>query len=151
MATTPTANDLRRLAEAADGMRGETVCLVDAGKYFDVVPSHDVGDKPVILSMLTPNDGSNLQGATFTISHGGVEYTNPNVDAIFLSQSAVEKFLLPYYARFQTPRELEQIRDRLYHTPGVVAAVHEFPTIVMGVSPARAVQFTPSTERFSLV
>ena len=127
----PTANDLRRLAEKADGMRNTEVCLVDVGTHYDVLPRADVrvGSR-VVLTLNTPQIGVNLTGASFDLRFGGNSYTNPNVDAIFLSQSALEKFVIPYYARFLVPSELDAMKtDILVTNRDVFAVVHEWPTV----------------------
>jgi hypothetical protein len=68
-------------------------------------------------------------GATYKVVFDGKEYTHPDADAVFLSQAAVEKFLLPYYARYMTPLQLEEVRRDCFDTPGVFAVLHLFPTI----------------------
>lgn len=131
-----TSNELRRLAEAADGYRNQTLCLVDTGQRFEVIPKSDVDTRSLkpLLEVNTPVDGPNLQGASYKVIYKGKEYHHPNVDAVFLSQSAVEKFVFPYYARFLAPAALDRMRTEFYATPGVFAVVHEFPTVYATLS-----------------
>ena len=42
----------------------------------------------------------------------------------FLSQTAVEKFLLPYYTRFKSPAEIQALENGLFNNAKVIAVFH---------------------------
>jgi hypothetical protein len=50
-------------------------------------------------------------------------------DTLFLSQSSVEKFLLPYYMRFKSAAEVQAIENMLFNKKGVMAALHIPPSL----------------------
>jgi hypothetical protein len=64
---------------------------------------------------------------TLTTADGVSHQIDSDVDALFLSPSAVEKFLIPYYARLESPDELNKIMEAV-ESPDVVAIVHVRPS-----------------------
>jgi len=51
----------------------------------------------------------------------------PAVDSLFWTQSAVFKFMIPYYVPFLKPERLEQLKD-FAANPAIVAIGHRYPT-----------------------
>ena len=115
-----TANDLRRLAEGADGTRDKDLYF---GVQNDSISRLPV--KPPTGTYVTVHTGWNGPGLRGTEK---VSVTNCNVpdtaDAAFTSQSAFEKFALPYYVRTKSIAELKDMLDKFYEE-GVVCVYHE--------------------------
>jgi hypothetical protein len=134
--TTLTANQLRWLAEKADGLRGddEPLALVAGGELgVDIVREKDLAGREPIFDVRTPKKGDGVPGdATIQIVHNGTVYSARTkfgeCDAVFVTQSAVEKFLLPYYMRFKTGAEVQQLQDWLFKNPLVLAGAHVSPS-----------------------
>lgn len=122
------ATDLRRIAENADGTRGEDV-------YIEVVPGKirrigkpPAGSKPSagrsVIVARTEWKGNGLR-ATGKISVTGCRGKIPkSADAVFTSQSSFEKFALPYYVHTKTLAELKKMLSRFYRK-GVICIYHE--------------------------
>jgi hypothetical protein len=54
-------------------------------------------------------------------------------DAVFLTQSAFAKFVIPYYARFRTPAALVAMTRKYFQDPSIVAVIHFRPSEDEGV------------------
>ncbi len=139
------ANQLRWLAESADGKRGCTDCVAvigDDGKPT-VVHRADAGMRPPLpidVSTLW-EPGGMRGGVTVTLSYGGRQVDVPdNTDAVFLTQTAVDKFVVPYYTRMEAPLWIQSKREELFG-PKVVAALHAEPSITTGAT-ARTIPLT---------
>lgn len=130
------ANQLRWLAEAADGLRGEEAYLVEqqdgtlaVKRALAVSPT----DKR-LMQLDTAWRGAGMRGdAQVRILWNGRIYDPtprdmPSPDALFVTQSAVEKFLLPYYMRFLSAAQVQALENKLYNSPGVAAAFHIHPS-----------------------
>ncbi|MFN2603944.1 MAG: hypothetical protein ABR582_14475 [Gemmatimonadaceae bacterium] len=150
-----TANDLRWLAESADGKREEACLIVwDTDGKPLVVKKADYGDgrvpdmdperPPLDLEVMTPyyspppqgnqkaQRGGMHKGVTVKLLVGTDVIALPdNTDAVFLTQTAVEKFVLPYYTRMEPPDWIQQKKDELF-APEIVAAAHADPSITTG-------------------
>jgi hypothetical protein len=135
-----TANEFRRLAEKTDGLRGVTLAIIEEKGVLEAIPESDpkVGDGAIRVR--TEDSGASMPRGPQGMPHptkielsfnGNAVDVPDDVDALFISQSAVEKFVLPYYARFSTPQELEQRRSELFDDGAVIAVVH-LPTSQMG-------------------
>ena len=132
---TPTlnANDLRYLAEKADGIRGELALVADGNGKLDVISQSEVNGHSVLANLYIPGEGPGVRG-TAKIQlrgennqvYGGPGTDIDNADAVFVTQSAVEKFLLPYYMRFKTPSEVAEIERKAFADKTVDAMIH-FP------------------------
>ncbi len=111
------ASLLRRIAEAADGHRtGDPVWVAARtevpydievfSKEEDAQQATRSDAREVFGPYVTPEDPQDelVEAVSITIRRAnGQEETvdlEPTVDAIFLSQAAVDKFARPYYARF---------------------------------------------------
>lgn len=128
------ANELRWLGEAADGKRGETLAVVWVDDKLDLLPLTDPRSAGAQIHVRTEFEGAGLQADSRVHLMVGEDRIDPNedpenpVDAIFLTQSAVEKFVFPYYSRMQEPAEIQELKDRLFKA-GVVAAAHVRPSV----------------------
>ena len=137
---TLSANQLRYLAEKADGMRAKALALVIDGNAVDVVPADDkeIGrTKTKLLDLNTPTRGDGVAGdAKIEIHWNGKSYGGPNTilngaDAVFVTQSAIEKFLLPYYMRFKSGAQVQALENSLFNNKNVAAAIHIPPSITL--------------------
>lgn len=133
MPSTQTADSLRWIGEAADGIR-DTPCAIvwNSEDKLEVVDALKVGSQATLgVTVLTPSNGSGMHhDKPVEIVYDGKNILlDPKIDAIFLTQSAVEKFVLPYYTRMQTLEWTIAKRDELFKDPNVVAAVHASPSI----------------------
>jgi hypothetical protein len=135
---TLTANDLRWLAEKADGMRGEPLVLVeDQKKVADIVRQTELKGRTPLLYIDTESRGPGIpenpeDRAKARIMFNGKIHTDDvldQADAVFFSQSSVEKFLLPYYMRFRSGAEVQAIENMLFNKKGVIAALHIPPSL----------------------
>jgi hypothetical protein len=68
-------------------------------------------------------------------------------DAVFTSQSAIEKFVLPYYQRFSTPDQLNEIAKKLFGDRSV-AAGHHLPGSSYGTDKIHAVTLDSGVPKF---
>lgn len=132
------ASALRRLAEKADGLRDQHPYLVvDDHGTVDVAGENDVGERQKVLDLETLYDGDGLRfKPVLGMTVDGKAYPNGTelevADAVFTSQSAVEKFVFPYYARIRTPAELAQMAKEMFDDKGNVAIIHK-PATVYGI------------------
>lgn len=134
------ANGLRFLAEKADGIRNQTAYLVVAKDGTpDVVAKDDFNGRTPILEIETPLKGSGITAAVdIRLLYDGVilggEHDLDKADAVFVTQSAIEKFCLPYYMRFMTAAEVDKLQNDLYNDD-FIAAYHIHPSITEGFAP----------------
>jgi len=130
---TITANQLRLLAEKADGTRDTPVFLVSDGKNLDVVEQGKVGDREVLLEVDTKSRGPGVIGdAKVRIFWKGHTYGGgalDDADALFVTQSAIEKFLLPYYMRLSSGAQVQALENKLFNDKTVAAAFHIPPSV----------------------
>ena len=114
------ANEVRRMAEAADGTREQDVYFTVVGDELSRTPTKPPAGKGITVK--TTWHGPGLRGAaSLSVSKGEIP---PGADAAFTTQSAFEKFVLAYYIRSKTLDELRTMMDRAY-TQGVTAAFHD--------------------------
>lgn len=125
------ANALRRLAEKADGLRDKhPVLVVDENEKVDVVTEEEMRPNLTRLVELdTANDGPGLQfKPTIRLIVNGTEYGKDTeldqADAVFTSQSAVEKFLLPYYLHVRTPEEVSKMAREMFDDEFIISSHH---------------------------
>ena len=133
------ANRLRRLAEKADGLRDRPLKVITDGYGgVDVVEINEPGT-PCLIDVVTPTEGPGVAGRGKITVHwhessqvgrnGGSECSLDGADAVFVSQSAIEKLLLPYYMRFKNGAEVQQLQDLLFKNDKVLAAIHFPPSM----------------------
>jgi hypothetical protein len=127
----PTANDLRFAGEGADAIRDQPAFLVVAkdGKP-EVVTRENLEGRTPLMEFETQSRGPGMRSdvkVQFVLN--GEPYTKPipnfdKADAVFLTQSAVAKFILPYYMRFKSGSQVQALENRLFNPDNVVAAFH---------------------------
>lgn len=125
-----TANELRKLAEAADGIRDKTAYVVWSGDEPQVKTKLDDGDE-LIVECETRNDAKGraafksivLDPPLIDADGNAIKNIADKYDAMFWSEAAVEKFVIPYYARFKSPQDLTRILDAFNH-PTTMAMIH---------------------------
>jgi hypothetical protein len=137
-----TANDLRFAGEEADAIRGEAAFLVVDGKGKPhAVSASELGGRTPLLELFTEPRGEGMQAdvkAQFIVK--GKPYTKAiphfdQADSVFLTQSAVAKFILPYYMRFKTGNEVGALENSLFNPKEVIAAFHIPGSLMFAVSP----------------
>ncbi|MBB4637075.1 hypothetical protein [Longimicrobium terrae] len=133
--TTVKAGTLRRAAEAADGMRGQEVYLQIGQDDFVITEQkpanqdpdrllitchtcdYPVPDRPNLLSVVaSTRKGSNSKAHSL----------RDDYDAVFWSESAIEKFVQPYYARMYGVDAGVRLRlmQEAWRDPDVFAFAH---------------------------
>lgn len=121
------ARSLARIAEWVDGYRGETVVVVRENGHWVAVPERLAnGRQPVFRSRKELDHPQRRMDSRVTID--GVELEE-EVDALFWTESAIQKFLEPYYAahRIQTPEEIADLKAA-YAREDLVAIMHVAPS-----------------------
>ena len=148
-----TANDLRFAGEEADSIRGEPAFLVvdDQGKPH-VVAKSELGSRHPLLELFTEPRGDGMKAdvkVQFIVN--GKPFTKPiprldQADAVFLTQSAVAKFILPYYMRFKTGNQVGALENSLFNPKDVIAAFHIPGSLTFAVQPkVGVVTLNPAT------
>jgi hypothetical protein len=133
-----TANDLRALAEAADGLRDEdAVVIVDpevapGGPRYKIVRESQRGDAQPVLRLRTDNKPPFVKRKPELVlmsdppvslsSHPNL--TLAHCDAVFTSISAVDKFVLPYYERMRELSAVQAAREKFAADSSALAVVH---------------------------
>jgi hypothetical protein len=125
-----TAGDLRRLAEAVDGVR-DVPAYVVWGTDGPVVTQDRPHADEVVFECMTNNSvpqrtrlrSITLEPALVTSDGKPVPDIAVRFDAAFWSEAAVEKFVLPYYTRMATVSEAVRMRKAFNHT-SVAAMLH---------------------------
>src|SRR6185437_16205262 len=125
-----TAGDLRRLADAVDGVRDVPAYVVWGTQGAVVTEDRPPADE-VVFECLTNNTipqrtrlrSITLDPALVTSDGQPVTDVAARFDAAFWSEAAVEKFVLPYYTRMATVSEAARVRKAFNHT-SVAAMLH---------------------------
>jgi len=113
------ANHLRKIAERADGTREKDQYLVVRDGELELVDDKPDGSNEKFATVHTKYSGAGMRKNPRLSAAG--KPTPENADALFASQSAVEKFLVPYYARTRTPKALQNLVDDLFKAGKTVA------------------------------
>lgn len=121
------ASELRKIAEAADGQRGTALKVYAKVKDGDdstvrygvenpMTMSRPVNeDWRLLLDVMTdfenPNHaGFKMKSVTFSLPSGDeLTLLGENFDAMFWSESSIEKFMLPYYLRNLTKAQFDDL------------------------------------------
>lgn len=136
-----TAQELRLMAEAADGMRGEDLVLISknrddgSGVVLDVIPEKDL-DSALHKELLKCRTDLKV-GNPPTIEHIKIKAKDnqkeesllDRCDALFWTESAVEKFVIPYYVGVLGLHSTVEVW-RAFDDPKVYALAH-LPRSVM--------------------
>jgi len=118
-------------AEAADGTRDKELALVLTASGEYVVKEEEPGDF-VILTMYTPSEApKRRKPVEITLQAPGCEKMRIDeiADALFWTESAVEKFVYPYYAfqRLLTDEEMMRLKAE-FRDERAVALWHQAPS-----------------------
>lgn len=132
-----TANELRALAEEADGLRNHDAVIVRnadpaAARRYRVMRADQVTTETPVLALRTDDDPPFVpRRPAFALhSHPPVQLTNhpgltlASCDAVFTSLSAFDKFVLPYYAQMRRLDDVKAARERFARTATALAVVH---------------------------
>lgn len=135
------ANTLRRVAEAADGLRGGTFALTanapqrDGGTALGLVPvDPDAPPKPGEIRVHTPlKSPKKMRPKAVFVQHprtGEMIYVDTErFDAVFWGEAAIEKFLVPYYVRFRSAEFMQTLREAAANEE-IIAIAHDYPSFV---------------------
>ena len=132
------ATVIRRAGEAADGRREEDLVFaegIDGEVTFTTQQDAAAKGLKVKLRISTgfTQPGLRKKVRLFLLYDNKGLLLDEGVDAVFLTQSAVEKFVLPYYTRTCEPKEIQELRDKLFDDARCVAAPHVPPSVTTGV------------------
>lgn len=136
-----TANELRWLGEEADGKRGgehvvvwrkdekgaERLALAEKGKLEkNEVLAQDI-------EVETKFEGGGLRSDyEIVLRRGDSLVPLPDADCVFITQSAFAKFVIPYYTRFRSPRQIADMKTE-YFKDEYIAVAHLPPSEPLGV------------------
>jgi hypothetical protein len=136
---------LLRLAEKAGGRRGLSQAIVRIGKgaraKYDVLTVPEIEARraagetietiiPVNAAHRTAARAKRERETVVTLRVPGAKprkWTAAEVDALFLTEAAVEKFVLPYYARTLPPKEYAALVARYYAKESPPWALVHYP------------------------
>lgn len=149
-----TANDLRFAAEGADSIRDRPAVLIKkADGRLDVVPDDMVPkDAEPLLDIETNPRGPGIVGDAKArvlwrgrLYGANIEHFD-KADALFTTQSAIEKFLLPYYMRFKSAHEVGHLERVLFNDRDVIAAFHIPGSITFPIKRVGLIKATEGTD-----
>lgn len=131
-----TADDLRMLAETADGLQDDDVVLAWSSEksQWEIIKRADhvesQGGSPAIPIRAVPTPGAPPEpddvGVKLTTG-SQLQSLREDGDAIFWTNAAMRKFVLPYYARLMKPDKLVELYENLLDGR-TMAAVHVRPS-----------------------
>jgi hypothetical protein len=140
----PDASELRRVAEAADGMRDQELTLVIRGgssvdlPHLEVVPTRHVLADDVRICSVGTRSVMQDRPKPFRVVLQVRETDQPlelqmEYDALFWSEAAVEKFFFPYYRRVLRREAFQRLEADFYYGDEngrkIIAFGHLHPTI----------------------
>jgi hypothetical protein len=135
--TIPTvdARRLRALAEWADGHRDRPYVLVERAGSLMIVDSDAVTPDDRELAAVQTSTRARNRPRPESVSLTAGKSSGPlemglKYDALFWTESSIEKFLLPYYytARVLTEESLQELKQE-YVRENVVAMAHRPPSV----------------------
>jgi len=117
------ARALAWAAESADGRRDTSLVLYRTEGHWALGPETDASRPTAMLRVYTESRKKQVR----------VPISLPiptEWDAVFLSESAVEKFLFPYYEaqRLLGPNVMEALKHAYYDDQDVVGIAHIYPS-----------------------
>jgi hypothetical protein len=174
------ASDLRALAEKADGMRERDLHLVVRKGKLEIVDELKDGDRRVAavrtddvtkrrrpfslaLELGAPVPEPESVSASETPASGELPAMSVLLpsdmtkvfDALFWTESAVDKFVLPYYQKLYSRKRLAELEDSFDTRPNVAAIAHfgmsETRLVEKGIAPAEAKRIVKLAGRFGFV
>ncbi len=131
-----TSTHLRRLAEEADGRRGEKLQLIQDPRTgelrFLAAGEKLVRGTAVVAEAATENRVPDRKPVKVSLMVNGRKIDLKGCDAIFWSESAIEKFVWPYYqSRGLLEGEMQGMQRAYYASDSdIVAIVHKWPSRV---------------------
>lgn len=155
MPRTVTANDLRWLGEEADGKRGKEYIVVwreePGGEKLGVAESGrlSANETPAVsIDVMTAFEGSGLQSdASIRLVYNGKEIDITGADSVFITQSAFAKFVIPYYTRFKSPRQIANIKSEYFTDADYIGVAHFPPSENEGITPTGIEDAPPANLR----
>jgi hypothetical protein len=140
------ATAIRRAGESADGNREVDMVFAAAADGDVIFTSQQDADAHNLEVRLRVKTGFSQPGLrskvrVVLIYDGKLQQLDEKVDAVFLTQSSVEKFVLPYYTRHCQPKEIQGLRDSLFDDAHCIAARHVPPSVTSAVP-----EFAPVNE-----
>lgn len=144
------ARELSRLAEKAAGRRGipQHIVRIRKGKkeHYDVLTKAEIADAEkggAKVERLMPVESEHWRRdrrkreketvVTITVPNAKPRtYNATEVDALFLTEAAVEKFVLPYYARTLDPDAYATLVKGYYSGESTAWALIHYPTSQYG-------------------
>jgi len=132
------ATVIRRAGEFADGRREEELVFAEGMDGEVIFTTADDAAANLLKVKLRVSTGFAQPGLRrkvriFLLYDNKGLLLDEGVDAVFLTQSAVEKFVLPYYTRTCQPKEIQALRDKLFDDANCIAAPHVPPSVTTGV------------------
>ncbi len=126
---TISASDLRRLAETADGLRNRDLALVRRGGHVTLIDAAErVATDDHLLTLRTDDQTNPAQRPNFDITlqvlNGPSLALRGTYDAAFWSESAIDKFVIPYYAGHVPTELLQRFRQRLGEDAALILVPH---------------------------
>jgi hypothetical protein len=130
------ANDLRAFVETFDGTREVEWYIaeetVGAKRRHTAVKKQDLkkGQTPVLLVRARNKPRVRPRLHELRVSTDPVvklrdtDRTLAECDAIFTTLSALDKFVVPYYARLRPLADVEEMRREFANDPSILAAIH---------------------------
>lgn len=148
----PDSTNLSWLAETADGNRGEPLSLVLDGKKLDLVPKKDLQGKKELTEVHTPKKRPNRKKVTEVVCKGeNFEESlksSDKFDAVFWTESAVDKFLYPYYHAHRIwDDDIEKVKKEFDKEDRAVAIAHRAPSTSKIVPSNETLRIGVVTER----
>lgn len=152
-----TASDLRRLAEAADGIRDQPAYVVWGARGAEVKTTLGKDDELIVECETRSDVPSRPKFKSITVDPPFVDREGKPIanieekyDAMFWSEAAVEKFVIPYYARFNSAQHIARIMKAFNH-PASMAMIHPPLSDIQFITSARtATQKRGAVEVLSL-
>ena len=123
------ARSLARIAEWVDGLRDQSLVVVRENDQWIVRPERPGDDDKAVLKSSKPlNVPSDRRRMESKVTIRGLPL-KAEYDALFWTESAIEKFLFPYYAshRIMTDKEHEDLMAA-YQKDSLVAIAHVAPS-----------------------
>ncbi|MBK8006043.1 MAG: hypothetical protein IPK12_19570 [Gemmatimonadetes bacterium] len=129
-----TSTHLRRLAEEADGRRGEKLQLIQdprTGELRFLARGEKLArGAAVVAEAATENRVPTRDPVKVSLTINGKKVDLAGADAIFWSESAIEKFMWPYYqSRGLMDGNMQTLQKAYYASDSeIVAIVHKWPS-----------------------
>jgi hypothetical protein len=133
----PDATNLSWLAETADGKRGQTLYLIkDDQDKLQLVTQTELKGRSWLAVVETPKNRPHRGQVSEVACRGQyegkdfeLELKHPDYDAVFWTESSIEKFLYPYYRSHRIwDDKIEQAKRKFDTYDSAVAMAHRAPS-----------------------